>query len=138
MRKVGHMLKSAVGREEVLRAARAQRVLRMWGEIVGDSMAQRSYPDRYDRGTVWVAVQGSAWAQELRMSRDQILAKLHELSGEASLFKDLRFGVRPLPQPEVEAEAAPPADHESTKGMSIQEIAERRLRNWPGENRASK
>jgi len=132
------MLKSAVGREEVLRAARAQRVLRMWGEIVGDSMAQRSYPDRYDRGTVWVAVQGSAWAQELRMSRDQILAKLHELSGEASLFTDLRFGVRPLPQPEVEVEVAPPADHESTKGMSIQEIAERRLRNWPGENRASK
>lgn len=132
------MLSSALGREEVLRAARAQRVLRRWSEFVGESMAQKSYPDRYDRGTVWVAVQGSAWAQELRMMSDRILEKMREASGEAGLFKDLRFGVRPLPKPEPVQEAPAPPDPESVRGLSIKEIAERRLRNWPGEDGASK
>lgn len=137
MRKLGHMLNPAIGREEVLRAARAQRVLRRWSEVVGEAMAQRSFPDRYDRGTVWVAVQGSAWAQELRMQRERMIEKLGQMSGEPSLFKDMRFGVRPLPPPDapmVEEKPKPPK--ESLNGLSIKEIAERRLRNWPGENRA--
>lgn len=134
------MLSPAIGREEVLRAARAQRVLREWPSVVGDAMAKRSFPDRYDRGTVWVAVEGSAWAQELRMTKDRILEKLKELSGEPTLFKDLRFGVRPLPSapPEPSEEKEKKADHESVAGLSIKEIAERRLRKWPGDSGAPK
>lgn len=96
-------------------------------------MATRSFPDRYDHGTVWVAVTGSAWAQELRMQKDQILARLTERASEPNLFINVRFGVRPLPEPasqEEERPAAPPREEES--GLSIREIAERRLKNWPG------
>ena len=53
------MLRSAVGRPEVLKAARAWRIMHRWPEIVGEGLAERSTPDRYDRGTVWVAVRGS-------------------------------------------------------------------------------
>lgn len=138
MRKVGQMLKSAVGRDEVIRAAQAQRILRDWTEIVGPEMATRSYPDRYDRGTVWIAVEGSSWAQELRMQSERILEKLGDKAGDASLFRQLRFGVRRLP--EMQAEEPPEPDKDAPQRpthLSIREIAEERLRNWPGGRRPS-
>lgn len=127
------MLAQAIGREEVLRMARAQRVLKDWASIVGPGMAGRSHPERYDRGTVWVAVEGSAWAQELRMIKDVILDRLEQKAGESGLFLDVRFGVRPLPA-EPGAEPDKPevfAVVEDERGeMSISEIAARRLRKW--------
>jgi len=132
MRKLGHMMKDAVAREEILRAARAQTVLKDWSSIVGSNLASRSQPERYERGTVWIAVESSTWAQELRMGKETILARLRDRSGEATLFVDLRFGVRPV-QKELEVEVSEPDDdtHKSSlRGLSIREIAEQRLKNW--------
>ena len=132
MRKVGQMVGPAIGREEVVRASKAFKVLRDWSSIVGEGMASRSCPDRYDHGTVWVAVEGSAWAQELRMQREQILAKLQEKCGDPGLFINLRFGVRPLPPAPVEPLEKPkPRSKPEPTNASIREIAERRLKNWP-------
>jgi predicted nucleic acid-binding Zn ribbon protein len=133
MKKVGHMLDPALGRKEVFRVAKAQKVLRDWAGIVGENLAARSFPDRYDHGTVWIAVEGSAWAQELRMQQDQILSRLRERAGDENLFRNLRFGVRPLPEaPQQEQPKEPQIDQrEGKRGLSIREIAERRLKNWP-------
>ena len=98
MRQLGHMLGGAIAQAEVLRAARAQRALRHWPQVVGPGLASRSHPERYERGTVWVAVEGSAWAQELRMIKDVIIDRLEQHAGERGLFIDVRFGVRPLPE----------------------------------------
>ncbi|MFI5384536.1 MAG: DciA family protein [Fimbriimonadales bacterium] len=131
MRRLNSMLSQAIGREEILRTARAQRVLKDWPEIVGPSMAARSHPERWDRGTVWVAVEGSAWAQELRMIKDVILSRLEQKAGESGLFLDVRFGVRPLPQPEESEKPTTYAVVEDDRGeLSISEIAARRLRKW--------
>lgn len=125
------MLGQAVGREEVLRAARAQRALREWPDIVGEQMAARSNPERYDRGTVWVAVEGSAWAQELRMIKDVIISRLEQKAGESGLFLDVRFGVRPLPKREEPEKPEVFAVVNDDRGeLSIAEIAARRLRKW--------
>ena len=133
MRKVGHLLSPALGREEIIRTSRAFKVLRDWSSIVGDEMASRSYPDRYDHGTVWVAVEGSAWAQELRMQREKILEKLQEKCGDPTLFVNMRFGVRPLPDRHSDAHpiSKKPAIRPRATDESIRQIAERRLRNWP-------
>ena len=77
--------------------ARAQRAFRRWPEVVGPFLATRSWPDRFSRGTVWVAVEGSSWAQELRMLKGQILSRLREVAADRALFQDVRFGVRRLP-----------------------------------------
>jgi len=126
------MLSQAIGREEVLRMARAQAVLKHWPAIVGPAMAERSHPERWDRGTVWVAVEGSAWAQELRMIKDVILSRLEERAGESGLFLDVRFGVRHLPANENAEEEAPvyAVVQDDRAELSIAEIAARRLRNW--------
>lgn len=129
MKRVQDWIAEALGRPEVVRKARALSVLRRWPEVVGPVVARKSQPDRYDKGTVWVAVAGSSWAQELRMQRDQLVRRLNELAGETDLFKEIRFGVRPFvvpetPEPEPARVSRRPAD---TEGLTIREIAERRL-----------
>lgn len=94
MKKLSDMLGESIGRPEVLRASRAQRVLREWADIVGEQLAQRCVPDRYVRGTLWIAASGNAWAQELRFQAETILARLNERAGE-ELFTSLRIGTRP-------------------------------------------
>ena len=136
MRKLSAIVPDAIGRDEVLRAGRAKRVLRQWPEIVGSMLAQKSAPERYDHGTVWVAVTGSAWAQELRMIKGQILGKLIKAGGDPNLFTDIRFGVRPLPSG-IELEESEDEEvakyRRSLKELSIDQIAEQRLRKYEAE-----
>lgn len=129
MRRLNFVIPDAIEAKEVVRTARAQRVLRHWDEIVGKTLAERSRPDRVERGTVWVSVQGAAWAQELRMMRETILNRLRTYGGDPDLFKDIRFGVRPTPM-RVREEAAQPSPEEDLSALSIREIAERRLARW--------
>ena len=130
MKKVGQMLGAAIGKQEVIRAAAAMRLLRDWSSIVGEEMARRSYPDRYERGVVWIAVQGSAWAQELRMQSDTILERLRSKANDDTLFNQLRFGVRALPKSEREPEKVEAPVQEDTSELSIRDIAERGMRKW--------
>jgi predicted nucleic acid-binding Zn ribbon protein len=136
MRRVGQVLPAAMENSELLKAARAQAAMRRWSEVVGVMLAERSFPDRFGRGTVWVAVEGSAWAQELRMMKDKILKRLNEVSGEPGLFTDVRFGVRPLPsRPADLEEPKAPAENMKPQELSIREIAEQRLAKWKDEGR---
>jgi predicted nucleic acid-binding Zn ribbon protein len=114
---------------DVIRVGRALKHLRRWDEVVGEHLAARSWPDRYTGGTVWVAVEGAAWANELRMRKEEILKRLHEISGEPSLFTNLRFGQRKLPERPAQS-PLPEAPPELTKetNLSIREIAEKRLK----------
>lgn len=130
MKKIGDMLGDAVGRGEIVRQGKAQRILRRWDEVVGAEMARRSSPDRYGQGTVWVAVQSAAWAQELRMAKDLILERLNGLSDEPNMFKDVRFGVRPFVpfQPAtIETSLAVVEVEDPRRQMTIREIMRLRL-----------
>lgn len=129
MKRLNFVIPDAIEAKEVVRTARAQRVLRHWDEIVGKTLAERSRPDRVERGTVWVSVQGAAWAQELRMMREIILSRLRAHGGDPELFKDIRFGVRPTPM-RVREETAKVGPSEDLSSLSIREIAERRLARW--------
>ncbi len=136
MRKIRQVLPGAIENTEILKAARAQAAMRRWPEVVGPMLAAKSCPDRFGRGTVWVAVEGSAWAQELRLMKDKILFRLNEVAGERSLFIDVRFGVRSLPKPPVpQQETQVVEEKPDTKELIIREIAERRLANWKNEGR---
>ncbi len=95
MKRVDGMLGAALGRPEVLRIARAQIAMQQWGFVVGDGLADKATPDRYEKGTLWVVAQGSAWSQEIRMRKEEIVRRLNEVAGEPGLFTDLRVGTRP-------------------------------------------
>jgi predicted nucleic acid-binding Zn ribbon protein len=124
------LLNPALGRDEVVRAALAKRALRSWSLVVGEQLGARSCPDRYERGVVFIAVEGSAWAQELRLAKPQILDRLRARAGDSTLFVDLRFGVRPLRPLEPEAPDPEPPAIPTEDGRTIREIAEARLSSW--------
>lgn len=130
MNHIKQLLNMGILPPEVMRAARALSVLKRWDSVVGAEMGMRCWPERYDRGVVWVAVSGSAWAQELRMQKDVIIERLNETAGEANLFTNLRFGVRPIKKAVVQIRAEDPTF--DTTNLSIRDIAERRMRKWHG------
>lgn len=130
MKRIDRLLHSAIEQQEVLRSARAWLVLKRWSEVVGPSLATKSAPDRYDHGTVFVAVVGSVWAVELRMRKDEILARLRSISGEPSLFHRLRFGVRSIEHAVVQIEpvdAHPASPERLDRPTTIRAIGERLL-----------
>ena len=133
MRRLRSVIPDAIEAQEVVRTARAQKVLRHWDEIVGPTLAKRSHPERVERGVVWVSVQGSAWAQELRMMHEVILERLRDRAGDGSLFKSLRFGVRPLPV-RIDTDGVATVQAEDVSTLSIREIADRRLARWKSDH----
>jgi predicted nucleic acid-binding Zn ribbon protein len=56
-------------------------------------IANSCRPDNYDRGLLWVACSGSAWAQELLLRKHVILTRLNQIASEADLFTGLRTRV---------------------------------------------
>jgi hypothetical protein len=94
LNQIDNLLATAIGRPDVIRTAKAIRVLRRWPEIVGIELARACRPTNYEKGTVWIATSSAEWSQELRMQTDRILAELRKQSGEPDLFVTLRFGVR--------------------------------------------
>lgn len=117
MKPIKQLLKSTIESEDVHKSAEAMIALRNWPEIVGPILNQKSRPTRYEKGTVWIAVSSSEWAQELRMRQTEILNKLIEISGKKQLFKNLRFGVREFIPMEAEAKELPPERSEETRSF---------------------
>jgi len=46
-----------------------------WKSVVGELMAERSYPLKIERNTLFVGVQNSAWMQELNLLKPKIIKK---------------------------------------------------------------
>lgn len=134
MNDAGRVIYDALGRPEIARIVKAKRILHNWEAIVGPDLALRSFPDRYDRGTVWVAVEGSAWGQEMRLRKPLFLERLRAAARDDTLFHDLRFGVRrwkARPPKEAPIEAPEEPETNPYRGLSIREIAQNRLNRWP-------
>lgn len=95
MKKLADIINVAVDQKEILRAARAQALFKRWAEVVGDILSQKTTPDRFERGTLWVVAKSSTWAQELRMREDLVLSRMNDIAGEPGLFKEMRVGTGP-------------------------------------------
>lgn len=132
------MLSDAIEQTDILRNARALNVLREWESIVGEGLAKRCAPDKFERGTLWVAAEGSAWAQEIRMIKGTIIKRINEAAHEG-LCQDVRVGVRPFKQVSKSPRVADPTSSNfgaSLAELTISEIAQRRMRLWRNENGA--
>src|SRR5690349_9590766 len=91
-----------LGRFDGLPPAQLQRLVEIWAEAVGETIAANAWPARLARdGTLHVATSSSVWAFELAQLAPQILEKLGDDAPKA-----LRFALGHLPEP------SPPADPE--------------------------
>lgn len=111
LRPATSLMGDALGRPELLTRLEAQLVWRRWESCVGAQLAAKSFPEKFERGTLSVSVTTAVWVQELRMRQEAILERLNNLAGK-ELFKSLRFAVRPLPEKAKQKEKELPPDPE--------------------------
>jgi hypothetical protein len=74
---------------------------RIWRDAVGGRIADRARPVELSRGTLWVRVATSVWANELSLLHDQLVQRLRE---RGVFVNHLRFKVGPIEQHSAPAE----------------------------------
>ncbi|MEO7453899.1 MAG: DUF721 domain-containing protein [Fimbriimonadales bacterium] len=121
----GALLARALGRKEIFERVEARRIGKRWAEAVGEHLAERSQPDKFDHGVLTIVVASAPWAQELRLRKAELLKRLNETAGR-DLFADLRFVVRPL-EKATAVEELPTTFEAADPGVKVsgpEEIAE--------------
>lgn len=53
-----------------------------WKKVVGELLASRSYPIKFEQNTLFVAVQNNTWMQELLLLKSDILSKYKNIFQE--------------------------------------------------------
>jgi hypothetical protein len=102
-----------------------------WRRIVGLGVALRSRPLRVARGTLWVRVASSAWAQELSLLQSTLVERL---AAQGLRVERVRFQVGevapPARPPRVEAPppAAPKADLPEELVRALEGVGDDELR----------
>jgi hypothetical protein len=77
----------------------------VWEAVAGVGFARRTHPTRFDRGTLWVDVASSGWAQELALAERVILQRLE---ARGVVVQRLRCVVREVARPDRGGIYAPP------------------------------
>jgi len=79
-----------LNRHGIAKEIREHRLLLEWNKVVGERVANRTLPDRLEKGVLWVRVETSSWMHQLSFMKDEIIVKANELCGE-ELVTDLHF-----------------------------------------------
>jgi hypothetical protein len=99
------------------------KVTRVWPAAVGDAIARAAWPQRIARdGTLLVATSSSAWAFELGLLADEILAKLAAAVGDGAPVA-VKFAPGPIPSPPappVSESLRPPVVDDDTRLLAEQ------------------
>ena len=70
-------------------------VWQVWDEIVGDVIAANARPAAFKGKILLVHVSSSTWIHELQFLKKEMIAKLNDTLGKASI-DDLKFKIGPL------------------------------------------
>jgi len=76
----------------MLASMRRVMVMTLWEQVVGELVAQKSWPEKVNEGVLTVGVTSHTWADQLHLLRPQILARYRQLLGR-SILKDVEFHV---------------------------------------------
>jgi hypothetical protein len=71
------------------------KVWQVWDEIVGDVIAANARPAAFKGKILLVHVSSSTWIHELQFLKKEMIAKLNDTLGKASIH-DLKFKIGPL------------------------------------------
>jgi hypothetical protein len=95
LRRAGDALGELLGKHGVARELREHRILAHWRAMVGETLADRTFPDGLERGVLWVRVQNSSWLHQLSFLRDDLVARLARELGDPPLVREVRFHIGP-------------------------------------------
>lgn len=68
------------------------KILNSWAEIVGAEIADHCVPAGFDEGTLRLTAESTAWATQLRMLQNQVLAKIASEIGDGVVIKIAIYG----------------------------------------------
>ena len=90
MKHINTALKSLIEKAGFKKQLEQQRVLEMWGQVVGDAIAKNTEAVSVSQGTLVIKAKSAAWRQELQLQKREILKNVN--TGSANkLIKDIRF-----------------------------------------------
>jgi predicted nucleic acid-binding Zn ribbon protein len=67
-----------------------QKALKLWGEIVGDSISKNTEPVSVKNGTLVIKTTNPVWKQELQIQKAEIIKKLNYRL-KKNIIKEIRF-----------------------------------------------
>jgi len=84
-----------LGKHGVARELREHRIVARWRDMVGETLAERTFPDGLERGVLWVRVKNSSWLHQLSFLRDDLVARIARELGDPPLVREIRFHIGP-------------------------------------------
>jgi predicted nucleic acid-binding Zn ribbon protein len=87
---MGAALRDLTHRLGIVRTLSEYDVLTSWDALVGEQIARVARPERFENGTLFVAVGSAPWRAELSMRRMEILERINGAIGR-KVVKELRF-----------------------------------------------
>lgn len=94
-RRAADALSELLGVHGVARELREHRILARWRDIVGETLADRTFPDGLERGVLWVRVKNSSWLHQLSFLREDLVARIGRELGDPPLVREVRFHIGP-------------------------------------------
>ena len=89
--RVGDILKYTLKYHRLDKKIKRYEGFSSWPEIVGEFLADVSYPERISQsGTLFVRVFNATWGQELSMQKNELLKK-YNLHPKTLVVNDIRF-----------------------------------------------
>ena len=85
---LGGLLKN----RQLVSSMRRVMVMRLWEQVVGGIVAQKSWPEKVADGVLTVGVTTHAWVEELNLIKPQIIARYRQLLGR-NILRDVEFRV---------------------------------------------
>ncbi len=90
MQKIEDILTTTIRNMGLQKKYNAQSIIVHWKKIVGDDIANHTYPVLVQSGILLIAVNNSVWCHHLSMMKDNIISKINDFVGE-KLILDIRF-----------------------------------------------
>ncbi len=87
---IGSIIKDVVENSGMKSKLNISKIFNRWKEIVGDEICKKTEPVRITRGTLYVSVSTSTWANELSLMSEQLVKKINSFIGK-EVVKDIRF-----------------------------------------------
>ncbi|MEA1963702.1 MAG: DUF721 domain-containing protein [Candidatus Aerophobetes bacterium] len=69
---------------------KGEKALRMWKEVVGETIDRHTYPVSIKKGNLFVKVDNSGWLAALTYLKEKIISEFNQRQGE-DLIKDVYF-----------------------------------------------
>jgi len=97
-----------------------------WPQVVGAELAERCWPDRLHKETLWIAATDSCWAYELQFHKRLLLGSVRTFL-ENTAVRDLRFSADPVNAAEMRpcpaASPAPPSAGDLVSEGELERVA---------------